>query len=259
MSVSSPARVASRYLKLAARPIPIDKDGLKTVIHQGLVPDIRKWLSRRPDQNEPIGLAHNIAQASFIVEDSNQRDSRRVMITVNSRPSNAKGVAVLDGSSNRKTKNINLYMNGALSPADFLVPTKWNDRMAPLWECTHETCLPFGLYSLLLHEVTHSADVSKAPMRYSPKEVLERGEAVWGGYVNDPQEVRAFMQEVVDAAERMATKLRTDFKSNQQLVNTVLMLTTTWGIVEKHLRPQEKARILRAVYEMLDRMGLLVE
>jgi len=103
------------------------------------------------------------------------------------------------------------------------------------------------------------AEVAPPSLSYNPRDVIEKGEAVWEGYINDPGEVRAFMQEVVDAAERLAPKLRVHMRSNQQLMETVLTLTTTWSIIEKHLKPRERVKILKAVYEVLDRKGLLLE
>ena len=191
-------------------------------------------------------VVQDLAHGTFGVEEADGRHSHPVQVVVNARHSSAKGVAVLAGKS--ASGRIDLYMNGALSPVDILVPTKWSDRLAPVWECTHETCLAFGLYSLLLHEVTHAADVFQKSLGYSPSEVQERGEAAWGSYVNDPGEVRAFMQEVVDVAERHAPMLKEHVKSNQQLVNMVLKLSTTWNLIEKHLSSSSKTRILKAVY-----------
>jgi len=243
--------------RTAARPIYVDKQGLKTFVQQQLVPDIEKWLRRRPNQADPIGSVRGIAKGRVEVLEADGRQSHSVGVIVNARPSNAKGVAVLGGSAGKE--QIDIYMNGALSPSDFLVPTPQTDRMAPLWECTYETCLPYGLYSILIHEVTHAADVFVKGLKYSPSDVLERGEAAWGPYVNDPSEVRAFMQEIVDQTERMARKLRPHAKTNRRLVDMILKTSTTWGLIEKHLNPRNKTRILKAVYDNLDREGLLLE
>jgi len=239
-----------------ARPIDVDKRGLRSFVQNLLVPSVEEWLRGRANQDAPIGSAKNLAVERLEVTDSDGRSTHTVTVFVNSRPSGAKGVAIIGASATRD--RINIYVNGALSPVDFLVPTKWSDRMSPIWECTSETCLPYGLYANLIHEVTHTADIFMKEIGYDPQDVLNRGEAAWGLYVNDPAEVRAFMQQIVDETERMAGKIRDHAKSNQHLIGIVLKTSTTWKLIEKHLTLKNKARILKSVYEALDRQGLLL-
>ena len=244
--------------RVATRPIEIDKRGLKSFVQGTLIPQVVRSLKRRPKQNEPIGSVENLANGILEVEDSDSRSSHSVLVVVNARPSSAKGAAVLAGKTSN-FERIDLYVNGALTPVDILEPTKWDDRLQPIWKCTHETCLPYGLYSILIHEITHAADIFVKSLKYKPSDVIERGEAAWDPYVNDPAEVRAFMQEVVDVAERHAPMFREHAKTNQRLIDMVLKMSTTWGLIEKHLTSKSKARILKAVYEVLDRKGLLLE
>jgi hypothetical protein len=251
------ARVAARFVGKLARAIAIDKQAIQTLVHQHLVPQIERWLKRQPKQEEPIGTAHNIASGTISIEEADSRNSHTCEVIVGATPSKAKGAAVLSGASGKGV--IHLYMNGALSPQDILVPTPQSDRLSPMPGCTYETCLPYGLYSILTHEITHNADIFMGKLKYSPAEVIEKGEAAWGSYINDPSEVRAFMQQVVDETERMARKIREHTESNQQLVSRLLMLSTTWSLIKKHLSSRNQARILKAVYDMLDRLYLLIE
>lgn len=67
------------------------------------------------------------------------------------------------------------------------------NRMQSLSSCTHEHCLPYGLYSILTHEVTHAAE---SMFRLDPTYYRGPGVVDETAYVNDPGEVRAFMQQV---------------------------------------------------------------
>jgi hypothetical protein len=258
--------VVSRHLQ-AARPIPVDKRALQSFVQQQLVPGFEKWVRRQSHQDKPIGNESHITDAILSVEDANGRSSRSVRVTVKAKQATGKYAAVLSGAS--RDGEIDLYVNGALTPADFLpvdnsqakTLTEYRpNRMSPIWECTHETCLPYGLYSILLHEVTHSADrIFKRRLEYSPSEVIEKGEAAWGPYVNDAQEVRAFMQQIVDEVVSAAGKIADYAKTNEKLVDLSLKLSTTWKLIEKHLNSRNKKLILKAVYDALDRAEMLKE
>lgn len=239
----------------AAREISLNKPQVQSLAEE-LASKIVRWLKRQPE-DEVIGNATDVASGLIYVGDADGRSSHAVNVTVGFRPSSAKGAAVLAGRS--LPGSITVYVNGALTPKDWLVPTPMINRLEPMPACTHETCLVYGLYSLLIHELTHNADIFATKLQYNPQEVLDKGEAAWGPYVNDPAEVRAFMQQVVDETERMARKIRTHVPSNQRLVDMVLRLSTTWSIIEKHLNSRNKARILKAVYDMLEREDLLIE
>lgn len=180
-------------------------------------------------------------------------------IEVESECSRAPGVAVLAGKSNPNT-GVTLYLNGALTPAEL----HSEERTQPLHACKHEKCIAYGLYSILLHELTH---VAEEPLRkrraptYSPGDERERAEPS-RGYINDPSEVRAFLQQIVDEVEHNAedSLLWEHLRQNRHgFLDAVLALSTTWSIVEKQLSPSNRARILKSVYELLTRKGLLDE
>jgi hypothetical protein len=254
-------RVARRFL--ATRPIPIDKKYVATFVDGELVPGIVRWLKRHPKQDEPIGAVGRITDAVLSVDEADGRQSHSVTVTVGSVPAKGKFASVLSGASRKG--EIDLHMNGALSPQEYLAESGMTVRIQPVWSCRYETCLPYGLYSLLIHELTHSADVFRGPLRYSPSEVLEKGEAAYGTYLNDPAEVRAFMQQVVDEAVSSMTRndtLREHAQKkpnpNQALVDLALRMSTTWKIVEKHLDRRNRDKILKAVYDGLDQAGLLL-
>jgi hypothetical protein len=221
------------------------------------MPQIVRRAERHPRQDEPIGDTRGWAKAEITVEAADGRDTITVKIEVESERSRAPRVSVLGGKSNPNT-GVTLYLNGALTPADL----SSEERTQPLHACKHEKCIAYGLYSILIHELTH---VAEEPLRkrraptYSPDEAREKGEGS-SAYVNDPSEVRAFMQQIVDEVEHNAqdSLLWEHLRQNRQgYLDTVLALSTTWSIIEKRLTPSNRARILKSVYEMLDRKGLL--
>lgn len=245
-------RLAARF-KREARQIPIDKRFIGHFITNDLVPKVTRWLERQP-QNEPIGAQTigTIARDDITLDMSDRRNVIRLTVAVGAQMSGHPGAAVLGGAASQNDRVIALYMNGAITPESYLS----SKRMQLLTECTHEVCLPYGLFSILIHEATHAVDRSLKKIEYSPSEVMDKGEEAWGPYVNDPNEVRAFMQQVVDEAVRSADKLKSHF-SGQKLVNMALRMSTTWSLINKHLNPSNAAKILKAVYVGLDEAGLV--
>jgi len=180
---------------------------------------------------------------------------------------------VLAGKAKRLEHNmglpyveVTLYVNGALSPNDILLGQKVDlgalgsyteNRLQPLDECTSETCLPYGLYSLLTHEVTHAAEVIFG-WKSNKGTKLQDGETVVehrGKYINDPMEVRAFMQQVVDEVLRYVRKLAS--LPEKKRLTTALRLSTTWSLLKDDLTQRNKKLILKAVYTALQDEGLL--
>lgn len=252
-------RVANRY---AARSVHLDKRSIEHFVTHDLVPAIVSWVKRRPE-DVPLG-SNNIAEENLTIEAADGRSSLEVIVGVRSRPSNHKGTITLGGGFGkwRGRPAIVLELNGAYTPKELL-----SERvLQPLWSCTHESCLPYSLYSLIIHEATHAADsLFPGP----PIDGLERGGEIPTSidpvkYINNPSEVRAFMQQVVDEVPRYAKmpaireRALTKPNPNQELIAFALRLSTTWKLIEQYLTPVNKAKILRAVYEYLDRMELLL-
>lgn len=244
-----------------ASPIFVDKRALASFVQLDLVPQIVRRAERHPNPGEPVGDARGWAKSSYDVTAADGRASRSVPVQVESERSRANFVAVLGGKTSHQGV-ITLYLNGALTPRDL----SSDERMQPVWSCRHESCVPYGLYSILLHEVTHAADAllpGKRGPAYSPQDVRERGEAAYGPYINDAGEIRAFLQQVVDEVvhhakdEGLREHFRRDRSPNRALVDIVLTLSTTYSLIDKHLTPSNRARILKAVYEALEREGLL--
>jgi hypothetical protein len=258
-------------MRLATRPVPIDKRELQSFVSNLLAPNVNRWLTNRPDseQDEPIGQVSNIALEFLEVEEPTKwGNTHTVRVQVHSIHAGKKAFPVLRGSS--REDSIDLYLNGAFTPRELSKAEGYPAPMQPLWSCKHISCLPYGLYSMLLHEITHNAEsIFKSKLTYSPSQVLEQhDDATMRLYLNDPAEVRAHMQQVVDeviqtTASPLAPNLRENAakkpNSNRAYVELLLKLSTTWGIIEKHLTPRNRALILKAVYTELDRTNSLLD
>jgi hypothetical protein len=259
--------VASRF---ATRPIWLDKQEVVSFVGR-LTDEIVQWAKRQP-QDEPIGNAKGIAHDQLYIDEADGRSGVRIDVYVEARASKAAFAAVLSGQA--RGSEVTLFLNGAMKARE-LTPEWSSDRsniwdntrgrLQPLHSCRYITCLPFGLYSTLIHELTHAADSRFIKdLTYSPSEVREKGEAAWGSYVNDPAEVRAFMQEIVDDAVHTAKNdmLRSHAAKkpnpNQAIVDLALKLSTTWKLIEGHLTTANRTKMLKAVYDGLERHGLLM-
>lgn len=256
--------------KVAARPIPIDKGMLASLVTEDLVPAIKRWLMKHPRPDQPIGNVQRITDEHIWISKVGGGEVQAEVL-VAARKADKDNLPVIGASASR-TGLITLVLNGAFTPnkllgrdgdgVDFGFGSKYkHDYFQPLSGCKTFQCLPYGLYSHLIHEVTHVAEqhLSMGVPTYSPAEVREKGEEVWDSYVNDPMEVRAFMQEIVDQATDFARRYP-DIKTRmdpQEWVGVLLTMSTTWGIIEKHLSSVGRRKILKALYSELAREGLL--
>jgi len=115
---------------------------------------------------------------------------------------------------------------------------------------------------VLLHEVTHAIDVlpresSSQAQRYAEATESIRigaaGQREFVAYYNDPMEVRAFMQMVVDEARQIGPRLRFPRGASPRFyVEAVLRQSPTWTTIEPHLRRENYRRILKAVVTALE-------
>lgn len=258
--------------RMAARPIRIDKATIRYAVEKDLVPQIKRWLKRHPHPDQPIGSSARtgLAETNFYADSVDGQEQLRIDVIVIAAASSAKKFPVLGGEAGRRrfengsaVVQVVLWLNGAISPNEYL-GTNGPDRdltnfvteyFQPLGECTHETCLPYGLYSILIHEVTHAAEAAfRAPRQYEHDEDHKVKDQK--SYVNDPKEVRAFMQQVVDETVRMAHKLK-EHMNGRQLVDTSLRLSFTWSAIEKDLNARSRKLILTAVYQAFSEAELL--
>jgi hypothetical protein len=252
-----PVEVKTAYcydFRKVARPIKINKDTIAHAVEADLVPELKRWLKRQP-QDEPVGKQDVIADSIFYIE-AVDGETLKIQVAVVGKPSNGDWASVLGGGVTKRTfkdgvgtVTIILWLNGAITPAEYL-----RKRFEPLSACRYETCVPYGLYSILIHEVTHAAEVSfggRATYKVKNDELQDDV-----AYVNDPKEVRAFIQQIVDEVVGNSKHLKSHFQG-RKLVDMLLRMSTTWTLIEKDLRANSKKLILTAVYQALQDEGLL--
>ncbi len=104
------------------------------------------------------------------------------------------------------------------------------------------------VYSTLLHEITHAKDFQR-PKSY---EISERGTPTDPKtYYNDPQEVRAFLQQILDQTRAFVIHthelLGEDLEADTTLVENALRASLVWDEIKRHLSPQNRKHILRIV------------
>jgi len=261
-------RVVHRY-RVATRPVFLDKREVGNFVSTVLVPDILEWIQRHKPTNEPLGSVNGITHGVTEVDIPGSNLSISVDVQVHSLAAKGKWAAVLRGAAGKAhfergayRSQVSLWINGALSPQEWLDPDPMKGgRFAPLHSCTHDRCLPFGLYSTLIHELTHAAESvfdHPAPTYY--KQGPEKQEVTdETAYINDPLEVRAWMQQVVDDVVRAYRNpmLVNHFKDPHKLLAIALKMSTTWSLVVSKLTRLNQNKILKAVHDALSREGLL--
>jgi hypothetical protein len=256
-------RVAARYLRTASRPIRLDKAAIKRLVDEKLVPDVRRWLETRVRQDGKIGTFRRpIASATLPLQSVGRNDAITATIGVVVLASVSEdavlgGVTRLDTSPHAVNDEIQveLQLNGGLSASEML-----NKRFQTT--CSSRKCVSYGLYSVLIHELTHV--VEAAHLRgVENVEVNDEGDLRdKAKYYNSPHEVRAFMQQVVDEAvlwaSRAFPRVQITDGSNRRFVDELLKLSPTWQRVEQSMNAANRKKILTAVYDALSHEGLLL-
>lgn len=265
----------------AARPIPIDKKAVGEFVEGKLIPQIvnvLETLSLTGDKQAPLGNMTKLAHAWLEIDRADKKKlgklASKIMVgvTVDSKAQSKKYAAVIGGKASIKKSTwqsngllveVTLYINGALSPADILEGTEVkmgqmgsykHNRLQSLKDCTALTCLPFGLYSTLIHEATHAAESVFGWSKGETGTALHNGETVvtdQAKYINDPVEVRAWMQQIVDEVLFYLKKFDEveglDW-TPQKRIQMALKTSTTWQLVKSDLTPKNRNLIMKAVY-----------
>lgn len=113
------------------------------------------------------------------------------------------------------------------------------------------------LYAAMLHELTHAADhaYDNATAQLGrPPYMAKDGSIDDAEYWNDPRELRAFIQEVVEEAlARAETFMRSRYGENvtREQVLEYVYGGKTWKQVSEHTNERNRAKILKAVYTAL--------
>jgi hypothetical protein len=122
------------------------------------------------------------------------------------------------------------------------------------------------LRSILLHELTHALDYLSKKIQTNQPDKVTRLESLGispEDYFNSPDEVRAYMQQIVDEVVAfskdpkfqafMLRKYPTNLK--QAWIRQVLAMSETWKQIKPYLNSSNSNKILKAVYTVLDEAG----
>jgi hypothetical protein len=240
--------------------VRVDLHQVQHFVANDLMPDIEHWLRAHPDPNEPIGAGRRIAKGVIEIETVRSRSRSfphaefiEAQVFVISKASQSRdaviGGAVTEVHEDRGEFKIGVHawLNAGVSAHDYL-----KHRMSPN---RLDQNIQYGLYSLLIHELTHAAEAMfKKKPGYDPENLDRRD------YYNDPKEVRAFMQQVADEVlHYVGLDTIRDYAggNNRKLVDTGLKVSATWREIGPFLTPANKRRVLSAVYAAMDRQGRL--
>lgn len=243
-----------------ARQVPLDHRAIKSFITEVLLPQIKRWLEHQ-DPEKPIGTVKpgRIATGTLtsVAFDRGYQRDLDVTVMIGAEGSSKPGTAVLGGGASLKHQVVHIMLNGAYWPAKMLSEKHWQ----PIGSCQSLACVAYSIYSVLIHELTHMAEAwQNKPVTYKVKregpglpQETDRNQ-----YLNDPSEVRAFTQEIVEQATRgFRHTLRMTGWTLQKRVEFALRFSDTWQMIEKDLTPANRAKIFKALYQELDRSGLL--
>jgi len=106
----------------------------------------------------------------------------------------------------------------------------------------------------LLHELTHVADVYRKKKDKTTTRVLREDEVDPVEYYNDPAEVRAFMQEIVEDIRKQYPRMRKVF-SEREALGYAIKVSDTWEQVWVHLNRKNRQKLLSAVWKTVQEMN----
>jgi hypothetical protein len=213
---------------VATRPIRIDRRIAEEAVDRLLA-------SLRTLPPKPIGASLNFIDLVTITDVAGQM----VEVDVFWRSKNKKGSfeMVLGGGAgkNNRTKQpaAIIILNGIYQPSDFI-----DEGVEFHYQAT----------TVLLHELSHLADVFVKPSGPSSSRVLSEEELDLKKYYNRPTEVRAYMREIVEEVQKHLPEFLQHFPKNEAIARLV-KLSATWEQIKPHLTEQNKGLVLKGVYQ----------
>jgi len=254
-----PANVKNESVLYEARPIKIDKDGARETAKR-LTDALRNHLEAiRGDYgtgDRELGEVRQIGPIMTAdIVDVLGRDQRIniVMLAKKARTHHwiaGGGIGVHKGSGKLHGQPvIAVVLNGSSTIDSFLSVV--------------DGLLRKKIYEMLIHELTHAADVRNPKWRVHGKK--ERGfkppkPGEYGSYFNDPGEVRAYMQEIADQVIEFVSKNRSTLSriaSSNKIVQWAIKSSETWQNIKDELNLKNRKLIIKAVYTALQDAGLI--
>ena len=260
------------------RPIPISRRHVQRFVETELVPETLRQLRLRAfnvgDEeltynDRPIGRMYardnrHLAVLLYTFKPFHSGEFLTIPVYVHSGAEGLKLDIVSRGiaahhvmpSGRLVPKHIRLYLNAAATPND----VRRAAEAGTIDSCHHKRCLAYAFYTVLLHELTHISE--KSPSSYG-RDVEKMPPYARKLYVlNDPAEVRAYMQQVVDEALTSARRkafrdlAKTKPNPNHYLLDRALRTSMEWAKIESSLTDASKARVYRAVEQAIREAGL---
>lgn len=222
-------------MKPNPRAIRIDKNRIRSLA-QELTEVLKRFVARRT-----APLDDRVISSGFVYWSLNVRKQEvPSRIVLAARPSSSHEMFT-GGAKGTHTPTgepvVVVWVNGSI-PADKI----------------HDSCSRFPgvvekyIYRILIHELTHVADIVPESAGREEQEVYEDLAA----YYNSPHEVRAYLQEVLD---EVASHIH-QFEKLRRVLGTTLAVSSTlglsraWADIEPYLNETNKRRFYRAVAQL---------
>lgn len=223
------ARVARRFL---ARTVPVDKNDVRELAKE-LEAIVARALTGKTGPTGKVKLGHYPFSIRTV-----DGDRKKIWILLQAIPS----------------RDFRYYVSGGLGTAQghtvVVVNVNGSLDAEVIWKATNARTTQSFLYPILLHELTHAADIF-APGLDGMSEDDAQGNAA---YYNNVSELRAYTQEVVDEVEQRFSfypKLQKTFGA--RAFTMLLNFSNTWTEVSPHWTKANQQRVIKTVYQMLDR------
>lgn len=238
-----------------SKPIALDKEAVRALAAR-LQADIGSWvLGREDDLREgmlvvPSGPLRRVSPAGVAFDLTDVRGApRRVYVRVTT--------VVAPGPEFIPTGGFGTHVDSGLP----VVELGLNARLGVdvIWRQTkHGDWIAREIYQVLLHELTHAADVIKSYQR--PMSRTEAGEDL-AVYLNEPREVAAYMQEVLHEIEHLLPEHALELKHHfgaSQAASMVLAMSSTWAWAAPYWTPKNRRKVAKAVAARLSEAGYSV-
>jgi len=237
--------------KTAARPIPVDKELIKTFVDD-FYTDVHRFMKSQKKPDAPLMEQMSNMKHLFRVGQSRQMRTKDVR-------GNDITVPVMVDGVKPKFKNLSrLFITGGSVTSQgqegkwghpwklyikidgSVPPEAWLDRL-------NKKTIYRELFSILIHEVTHLRDMlpTVGPVEH------EDADAAAKDYYNRPHEVRAFMQQIADEVETEMEKIAKDTEgwgldTSWDFIEDRLYNSKTWNRMKTFLEPKNKKLLLKA-------------
>jgi len=222
-------------MKRRARAIRIDKNRIRS-----LAQELEQVLATKvPASEEPLGKQVLVAGNSYQIE-SVDGSPKTIYIRMQSVPEDNNQIIPHGGFGYTKKDNkpvVVVFVNGSL-PANVIRKAAKSGSLAQ-----------YQIYPVLIHEITHAADKAKGGWGSQ-----EEAKADKAGYYNDPAEVAAYTQEIVDEVERHFKrweKLKKVQGSEGKALQFLINFSSTWKEVQPYWTDANKKKAVKSVLQAL--------